>query len=326
MHAFATTANYSITPTTFLEVTYGFSNRRLGGIVNSDSTNRFNTGLGGLPQLFPNANILPDGSYNLRVMEDVAPPFFVNGRAELAPTFQWGTRIGTAPPNLAYPAFLNTNPTQDLAVSLTKVAGRHTMKAGFYSNHSLKQQNLNQRNALPFQGDLSFANDTNNPLDTGFGFANAALGVFTAYTQQSSFVEGKFIYNQIEGYVQDNWKVTSKLTLDYGLRFTHQQPQYDANGQASNFFLDKFNRASAPAQYAPGCPGNVFPCETTRQAMNPTDRAVDGRGHGVADRADRSEHRLRDQRHRAVPATASPSTTTCGRRSRSRRGSARPTT
>ena len=47
-------------------------------------------------------------------MEDVAPPFFQNGRAQLAPTFQWGNRIGTPPPNLAYPAFLNTNPTQDV--------------------------------------------------------------------------------------------------------------------------------------------------------------------------------------------------------------------
>src|SRR5262245_31333798 len=152
------------------------------------------------------------------------------------------------------------------------------MKAGFYSNHSLKQQNLNQRNALPFQGDLSFANDTNNPFDTGFGFANAALGVFTAYTQQSSFVEGKFVYNQLEAYAQDNWKINSRLTLDYGLRFTHQVPQYDANGQASNFFLDRYARSAAPAQYLPGCPGNVFPCETTRQAMNPVTGQLMGAG------------------------------------------------
>ena len=206
--------------------------------------------------------MVPEGSYNRSVMEDVAPPFFVNGRAELAPTYTWGNRIGdtaAAPPNLAYPAFLNTNPTQDVSISVTKLLGRHTMKAGFYSNHSRKQQNLNQRNALPFQGQLSFANDTNNPLDTGFGFANAAVGVYTAYTQQSSFVEGKFIYNQIEGYIQDNWRVNNKLTLDYGVRLTHQQPQYDANGQASNFFLDQYSRAAAPVQYAPGCPGNVFP-------------------------------------------------------------------
>jgi hypothetical protein len=278
VHAFATTVNYTINPTTFLEGTYGYSNRRLGQIANSDFTNRFNTGLQGLPTLFPDANILPDGSYNERVMEDVAPPFFVDGRAQLAPTFQWGSRIGTAPPNLAYPAFLNTNPTQDVSISLTNIVGRHTMKAGFYSNHSLKQQNLNQRNALPFQGDLSFANDTNNPLDTGFGFANAAIGAFTSYTQQSSFVEGKFVYNQLEAYLQDNWKVNEKLTLDYGLRFTHQQPQYDANGQASNFFLDRYNRAAAPAQYVPGCPGNVFPCETIRQAMNPITGALAGPG------------------------------------------------
>ena len=278
VHAFATTVNYTINPSTFLEGTYGYSNRRLGQIANSDLTNRFNTGLQGLPTLFPDANILPAGSYNQRVMEDVAPPFFDDGRAQLAPTFQWGSRIGTAPPNLAYPAFLNTNPTQDVSVSLTKILGRHNMKVGFYSNHSLKQQNLNQRNALPFQGDLSFANDTNNPLDTGFGFANAAIGAYTAYTQQSSFVEGKFVYNQIEAYAQDNWKVNSRLTLDYGLRFTHQQPQYDANGQASNFFLDRYNRASAPAQYVPGCPGNVFPCETTRQAMNPLTGALMGAG------------------------------------------------
>jgi hypothetical protein len=278
VHAFATTVNYTINSTTFLEGTYGFSNRRLGGIVNSDSTYRNNTGLQGLPALYPNAYVIPPDSYNGRVMAEVAPPFFQNGRAELAPTFVWGSRIGSAPPNLAYPAFLNTNPTQDITVSLTKVRGHHTMKAGFYSNHSLKQQNLNQRNALPFQGELSFANDTNNPFDTGFGFANAALGAFTSYTQQSSFVEGKFTYNQIEAYAQDNWKVNNKLTLDYGLRFTHQQPQYDANGQASNFFLDKYTRAAAPAQYLPGCPGNVFPCETTRQAMNPLTGALMGAG------------------------------------------------
>ena len=218
---------------------------------------------------------------------------------ELAPTFQWGNRIGTPPPNLAYPAFLNTNPTQDVSVSLTKVVGRHTMKAGFYSNHSLKQQNLNQRNACRSRETLSFANDTNNPLDTGFGFANAALGVYTAYTQQSSFVEGKFVYNQIEGYAQDNWKVNSKLTLDYGLRFTHQVPQYDANGQASNFFLDRYSRASAPAQYQPGCPGGVFPCESDPAGDESADRDAHGTGHGRADRPDRAGHRQSDQRHRA---------------------------
>ena len=30
---------------------------------------------------------------------------------------------------------------------------------------------------------------------------------------------GKFRYNQLEFYVQDTWKATTRLTLDYGMRF-----------------------------------------------------------------------------------------------------------
>ena len=276
---FTTTVNYTLNPTTFLEATYGFANRRLGQIVNSAATNRFNVGLGGLPQIYPDANIVPAGSYNRQVMEDVAPPFFVNGRAELAPTFTWGNRIANAPPSLAYPGFLNTNPVHDFSLSVTRLMGRHTVKGGFYSNQSRKAQNLNQRNALPFQGTINFGNDTNNPIDSGFGYANAALGIFSSYTQQGSFVEGNFVYKNIEGYLQDNWKVNNRLTLDYGLRFTHQQPQYDSNGQASNFFVDRYNPANAPKLYTAGCVGGVNPCSgNNRRAFNPVTGQLLGAG------------------------------------------------
>ena len=166
---------------------------------------------------------------------------------------------------------MNINRTQDFSISLTKIAGRHTIKAGFYLNHSYKAQNLGAGGGASFQGAISFANDAANPLDTGFGFANAALGIFTSYQQQSKFVEGSFLYDQVDWYVQDNWKVNSKLTLDYGLRFVNQRPQYDQYLQASNFFPERWSAAAAPTLYVAGCVNNANPCSgnINRQARNP---------------------------------------------------------
>ena len=69
-----------------------------------------------------------------------------------------------------------------MAASVTKVMGRHTLKAGFYNNHSFKAQNVGAGGGLSFQGNVDFGQDTNNPIDTGFGYANALTGVFRQYT------------------------------------------------------------------------------------------------------------------------------------------------
>ena len=125
----------------------------------------------------------------------------------LPPIFTWGNRIGAAPPNQRYPGWLNINRTQDVAVSITKVAGRHTFKAGFYNNHSFKAQNVGAGGGLSFQGTVNFGNDTNNPLDTGFGYANALTGVFTPVSAGVGLHRRQMIYNNTEFYLQDNWKV-----------------------------------------------------------------------------------------------------------------------
>ena len=143
-------------------------------------------------------------------------------------------------------------------------------------------QQLGTAGAPPFQGALSFANDTQNPLDTGFGYANAALGILSSYSQQSVYVEGSYIYNNFDWYVQDNWKTTNRLTLDYGVRFLHMQPQYDTKLQSSTFFLDRWKTAAAPSLYLPGCVG-ASPCTTAnRQALNPVTGQLVGPNSAVA--------------------------------------------
>ena len=56
------------------------------------------------------------------------------------PTFQWGGRVANGPPNLGFPGWFNINATQDFAISLTKVKGRHSVKTGFYVTHSYKAE------------------------------------------------------------------------------------------------------------------------------------------------------------------------------------------
>jgi len=278
---YAVTVNYSMTPTTFLEGTYGFIRNELtggneGGVLINESSNRFN-GLAAFPLLYPDAGIVNPRYYTYEVLQQVRPPFWDGTSVNLPPVFGWGNRIGSAPPNQRYPGWLNINRTQDVAISLTKVKGSHTLKGGFYNNHSYKAQNTGAGGVanLTFQGYVNFGNDTNNFLDTGFGFANAATGVFTQYLQASNFIEGSMIYNNTEFYLQDNWKVNGRLTLDYGMRFTRQQPQYDQFQQMSNFFPELWSVADAPVFYIAGCSNGAATCSgNVRNAMDPRTRQI----------------------------------------------------
>ncbi len=248
--------------------------------------------------LYPDAGIVEPGSYQEKVLQAANAPFYVNGRVHMAPTFTWGSRIGGGTPNLTPPSlpyntggFLDMVRTNNVAISVTKLKGRHTIKAGYQWDHSLKKQEQ-LGNPKLFQGQLSFANDTNNPIDTGFGFANAALGNFTSYAQINALFEGNFIYDSHEWYIQDNWKVSDRLSLDYGLRITNQGPNYDTKLQASNFFVDEWQASAAPDLYIPGCSVATRPCPAaSRVAVNPANRRVARREHAGGHRVARAGQR-----------------------------------
>jgi hypothetical protein len=269
-HAPSVTANYMISSSTFLEASYGYSFNEIDILFVNPQANRLN-GLQDLPMLFPTAGQVFAGSHADKVLTAAGSDFYANGTVLLPPVFTWGNRISSQPPNWAF-QLININPSQDLTISLTKVSGGHTMKAGFYWNHAFKaqQEQLGASNAIRWQGDLDFGNNTANPLDTQFGFANAATGVFNSYAQRSFLVEGQYLYNNHDFYVQDNWKVKNRLTLDYGLRLEHMQPTYDSRLQGSTFFLDRWKAAEAPFLYAPACVGGGNPCSgNNRRAMDP---------------------------------------------------------
>ena len=97
-----------------------------------------------------------------------------------------------------------------------------------------------------------------------------ALGFFDTYTQAEAKITSNYVYQNIEGYVQDSWKIKPNLTLDYGLRLSHYQPIYDQENRLGFFNPDLYDPAQAVRLYRPVCV-TVSPC-----AARAIDPAISG--------------------------------------------------
>src|SRR5205807_31634 len=121
----------------------------------------------------------------------------------------------------------------------SKIIGNHTIKAGIVIMRSRK----NQDNVPAINGTYSFS--TSRTGSTGNAMADALLGNFYSYTEASSTREGWYRFSQIEPYVQDDWKVNSRLTVNLGVRWAYMQPQYSALNNTTAFLPEFYNPAQA---------------------------------------------------------------------------------
>jgi hypothetical protein len=78
----------------------------------------------------------------------------------------------------------------------------------------------------PFAPSVSF-----NGFTQGFGYASFLLGDFTSVNQTPNFVGVRNGYQAWGLFVQDSWKVTRKLTVDYGVRWDYATPQREEHGR-----------------------------------------------------------------------------------------------
>ena len=84
--------------------------------------------------------ILNPDYYAYGVMNDVNPPIGTVRASRWRRPSRGAAASANSPDNIPFPGFLNMNRTNDVSISLTKVAGRHTIKTGFYNTHSYKAQ------------------------------------------------------------------------------------------------------------------------------------------------------------------------------------------
>jgi hypothetical protein len=128
--------------------------------------------------------------------------------------------------------FINYDTTIQLVDNFSWTLGAHSWKFG----GEIRRVRYNQIGGVVTRGRFAFdGRYTNNGARTGAtggnAFADFLLGHFNRSEAQIGAPIANFRSNYFALYLQDNWKITPKLTLNYGLRWENDQPfrdKYDA--------------------------------------------------------------------------------------------------
>src|SRR5215831_2537082 len=103
------------------------------------------------------------------------------------------------------------------------------------------------------QGSFTFNNNF-----TGNDFADFLLGTASGYNELAVQDSGKWNNVSWAAYVQDNWRVNNRLTLNLGLRWDGVPHTYEANNRMGNFYPNLYNPANAPI-FADTAGNNIAP-------------------------------------------------------------------
>jgi hypothetical protein len=213
---------------------------------------------------------------------DIKPtlPFPVTLGRIPALTFSGGQGIGGFGPYRDYDRNHNG------FVNLSKTLGQHSIRVGVTYNHYQKTEDAGGGN----QGSFSFTNTgaffqckgnppTNSPCSpttaqTAFNyqqsFANFLTGFASNFNQTSIDITPNIQNNSFEAYTQDDWKATSRLTLNLGVRYSYFPQPVDNSHLLTTFDSTLYNRVNAPTIDTKGnlcipgapCAGGVLPNPT----------------------------------------------------------------
>jgi len=158
----------------------------------------------------------------------------------------------------------NSNPIIVWKDNLAWTHGSHTTKFGVY----LENYRKNEQFGTDTQGELYFGGQgpallNSEPYETGNAMADMFLGVITGYQEGTEAFNGVPVggYNKghwqmtdFEPYIQDDWKMTKKLTINLGLRWYDYTRIHDVSRPTidSGFEPNLFNPADEDPLLANG--------------------------------------------------------------------------
>src|ERR1700678_2129947 len=158
----------------------------------------------------------------------------------------------------SYMPWEHTNPTFNFRDDLSKVIGKHTLRAGV--QYVLAQKNETNGALGAASGDeqglLTFSNVNGGALSTGNAFANmiyndgnsnflGGANAIRSYSQDSAQLRYYNRYQIGEPFVQDDWRLSPRLTVNLGIRFSLFGNYHEKYLRAYNWEPQAFSEALA---------------------------------------------------------------------------------
>lgn len=149
---------------------------------------------------------------------------------------------------LPYPSS-SAGPIYDFSDTFTKIAGNHTLKAGVLYEY-LGENDFDQINISGVPGGTNnqngrFVFSDSRPGGSGQAVADAALGLFNTYAEIGQRSYTPYRGKMYEFFLQDSWKVTPKLRVEYGFRESIIQPYSSLWGNMVVFDPAYYDKATA---------------------------------------------------------------------------------
>ena len=125
--------------------------------------------------------------------------------------------------------------TYEFTDTLTWVKGKHLVEAGFSWMHwKFLNYGLDDNGSFTFNGFYSSGGQSNAPNYNAF--ADFLLGDLSASNYAVLPVSATPVNNRFGFFITDDWKATSKLTLNMGLRYDLPTLYQNSPGNMSNFY------------------------------------------------------------------------------------------